>query len=120
AHDVITVDGVSPAGERWPKARSRLTVNTMQAALDAAVAGGGIVRVFSYQAEGYGQAGALRRVLGAHEPAPIPIHVIHPAGRHLPAKARAFIDKAVVSLRSKFGRLSSATAPLKESGRRRR
>ena len=120
AHDVITVDGVSPAGERWPKARSRLTVNTMQAALDAAVAGGGIVRVFSYQADGYEQAGALRRVLGAHEPAPIPIHVIHPAGRHLPAKARAFIDKAVVSLRSKFGRFSSATAPLKESGPRRR
>lgn len=102
AHDVIAVEGASPAGKHWPKARSRLTVNTMQAALDAAVAGGGIVRVFSYQAEAYEQAGELRRVLAAHEPAPIPIHVIHPAGRHLPAKARLFIDEAVVRLRSKF------------------
>jgi DNA-binding transcriptional LysR family regulator len=103
AHDVITVLGSSVSAERWPRANSRLTVNTMQAALDAAVAGGGIVRVFSYQAGAYEAAGDLRRVLRAHEPSPIPIHVIHPAGRHLPAKARLFIDQAVASLRSKFG-----------------
>ena len=103
-HDVIAVQGASPAGGRWPQASSRLTVNTMQSALDAAVAGGGIVRVFSYQAQAYEAAGELRRVLREHEPAPIPIHVIHPAGRHLPAKARLFIDQAVATLRSKFGR----------------
>ncbi|HEV3247975.1 MAG TPA: LysR family transcriptional regulator [Beijerinckiaceae bacterium] len=103
AHDVITVLGASRAGERWPQAGSRLTVNTMQAALDAAIAGGGVVRVFSYQAEAYEAAGDLRRVLRDHEPPPIPIHVIHPAGRHLPAKTRLFIDQAVASLRAKFG-----------------
>ncbi|MBV8962960.1 MAG: LysR family transcriptional regulator [Hyphomicrobiales bacterium] len=100
-HDMITVLGTS-AGERWPQLGSRLTVNTMQAALDAAVENGGIVRVFSYQAAAYEKAGDLKRILRDHEPDPIPIHVVHPAGRHLPAKARVFIDQAVATLRAKF------------------
>jgi DNA-binding transcriptional LysR family regulator len=108
AHDVIAVQGASPVGERWPQTRARFTVNTMQAALDTAVAGGGIVRVYSYQASAYETTGELRRVLAGHEPEPIPIHVIHPAGRHLPAKARLFIDQAVASLRAKFGTQTSA------------
>ena len=108
AHDVVTVLGSAVSGERWPQVNSRLTVNTMQAALDAAIAGAGIVRVFSYQAQAYEAAGELRRVLRDHEPSPIPIHVIHPAGRHVPAKARLFIDQAVASLRVKFGPLTSA------------
>jgi DNA-binding transcriptional LysR family regulator len=114
SHDVITVLGALPAGERWPQAGSRLTVNTMQAALDAAVAGGGIVRVFSYQAAAYEAAGDLRRVLRGHEPSPIPIHVIHPAGRHLPAKARFFIDQAVASLRAKFANSQLSRRALRE------
>lgn len=101
-HDVITVLGATSAGERWPQLGSRLTVNTMQAALDAAVENGGIVRVFSYQAAAYEKAGDLKRILRDHEPDPIPIHVVHPAGRHLPAKARVFIDQAVATLRAKF------------------
>ena len=101
-HDMITVLGASPAAERWPHGASRLTVNTMQAALEAAVAGGGIVRIFSYQATAYEDGGDLRRVLQGQEPPPVPIHVIHPAGRYLPAKARLFIDQAVTSLRAKF------------------
>jgi DNA-binding transcriptional LysR family regulator len=106
AHDVITVLGAPSAGKRWPQAASRLTVNTMQAALEAALRNGGIVRLFSYQAAAYEAAGDLTRVLRDHEPAPIPIHVIHPAGRHLPAKTRLFVDQAVASLREKFGRAS--------------
>ncbi|MBV9568497.1 MAG: LysR family transcriptional regulator [Hyphomicrobiales bacterium] len=102
SHDVIAVLGAAPAGERWPQHTSRLSVNTMQAALEAAVAAGGIVRVFSYQAALHEEAGDLQRILRDHEPDPIPIHVIHPAGRHLPAKARLFIDQAVAALRAKF------------------
>jgi len=44
----------------------------------------------------------LKRILRDHEPDPIPIHVVHPAGRHLPAKARLFIDQTVTTLRAKF------------------
>ncbi|MBV8447369.1 MAG: LysR family transcriptional regulator [Hyphomicrobiales bacterium] len=107
SHDVITVLGAPPAGERRPQMGSRLTVNTMQAALDAAIANGGIVRVFSYQAAAHEAAGDLTRILRDHEPAPVPIHVIHPAGRHLPAKARLFIEHSVTVLRAKFGHAAS-------------
>ena len=59
SHDCITFDNLMPA-ERWvfPQAgseisvaiRSRLSVNTAEAAIDAAVAGIGLTRVLAYQA----------------------------------------------------------------------
>jgi DNA-binding transcriptional LysR family regulator len=47
-------------------------------------------------------AGTLRWVLAPFEPPPVPIHVMHPAGRHLPAKVRLFVDRAAASLRERF------------------
>lgn len=108
-HEIIAV---STAAERWTfvdgkseqsvAVKPRLTVNTVQAALDAAVADGGVVRALSYQTEPLEAAGALRRILAAFEPPPIPIHVVHPAGRHLSPKIRLFIDRAVTALRGNF------------------
>ena len=116
-HDVILVSGVRPALERWSfgegdRATSaafepRLVVNTIQAALDAAVAGGGILRPHSYQSESFERSGALRRILTNYEPPPIPIHIVHPAGRYLSPKVRLFIDDAVSALREKFGAAAS-------------
>jgi len=60
--------------------------------------------VLSYQVTEALAAGTLRRVLTAFEPPAMPIHVVHPAGRHLPAKVRLFIDRAVEELRGKFTR----------------
>ena len=37
-------------------------------------------------------SGAVRRVLRDYEPAPLPISVVHPAGRRLATKARVFVD----------------------------
>jgi len=112
-HDTIGIAGVRSASERWSFADGsgeatvaiapRLVVNTVQAALDAATAGGGLIRPLSYQCEALEADGKLRRVLAAHEPAPIPINIIHPAGRYQPPKLRLFIDRAVATLRAKFG-----------------
>jgi len=38
-------------------------------------------------------------VLADYEEPPLPIHVLHPEGRHAPAKVRAFVDLAVSRLR---------------------
>jgi len=38
------------------------------------------------------------------KPPPLPIHLVHPAGRYLPAKVRAFLDLALPALRRKVGR----------------
>jgi len=48
-------------------------------------------------------AGALRALLVEHEPPPMPIHVVHPAGARPPATTRAFVDRAVAVLRERSG-----------------
>jgi len=83
--------------------RPRLAVNTAEAAVDAAVAGLGVARVMTYQAAAMEEAGRLVRILRGHEPPSVPVQLVHPAGRHLPAKVRLFVDRAVAALRARFG-----------------
>jgi DNA-binding transcriptional LysR family regulator len=80
----------------------RLVVNLAEPAIDAAVAGLGITRVLSYMVDHLVGSGALRVVLPRFEPPPIPIHIVHPAGRHLPLRTRRFVDLAVAALRRQF------------------
>jgi DNA-binding transcriptional LysR family regulator len=79
---------------------SRLTVNAADVAIAAAVAGKGVTRVLSYQVAPELAAGRLVVLLEAYEPPPIPVHVVHLAGRRPDAKLRAFTDFAVARLRA--------------------
>ncbi|WP_417813533.1 LysR family transcriptional regulator [Thalassospira alkalitolerans] len=79
---------------------ARLQSNSIAAARKAAIDGWGVLRMLSYQAAPYIKDGLLDVVLREHEPEPLPIHIVHPEGRHAPAKVRAFIDLAVDRLRS--------------------
>lgn len=81
------------------RVRSRLIVNTAEAAIDAAIAGVGITRVLSYHAKNVAQAGALTRILTKFESAPIPINLIYTGQRLIPRKLRAFLDFATPRLR---------------------
>lgn len=107
-HAIIIVTGSSvPQGE-WLSGRggqrrtSRLTVNSVDAAIDAACAGVGVARLLSYQIEAAENRGLLKHILCEHASAPIPIHIVRPAGRH-PALATAlFIEKATEELRARF------------------
>jgi len=45
------------------------------------------------------RAGRLQIVLAEFEPEPLPVHLVHVAGRMAPAKLRAFIDFATERLR---------------------
>jgi DNA-binding transcriptional LysR family regulator len=80
--------------------RSRLVVNTAEAAIDAAVAGLGVTRVLSYQAAATLRAGRLAVVLETFEPPPWPVHLVHAGQRMLPLKLRAFLDFAAPRLRA--------------------
>ena len=86
------------------RVRPRLTVNSVDAALDAAQSGLGVVRLFSYQVEAAVAEGRLRRILRDFEP-PAPAHPSGAAGQagHTPRKAALFIEKATVLLRARFG-----------------
>jgi len=78
----------------------RLYCNTNEAALQAATDGFGLTRVLSYQVAPALASGELQTVLSAHEEAALPIHLVHPEGRHAPAKVRTFIDFAAERLRA--------------------
>lgn len=77
-----------------------LSCNTNEAAIGTAQAGWGLTRVLAYQIGPALVEGTLQLALTDYEEPPLPIHIIHPEGRHAPAKVRAFIDLAVDRLRA--------------------
>lgn len=82
--------------------RSRLGVNTIDAAIDAALAGAGLVRAVSYQIADHVQAGRLKVVLQPFEPRPRPVHLVYDAQNRLPLKLRAFVDFVVPRMRQRL------------------
>lgn len=72
--------------------------NSNEVDIAAAEAGLGLTRCLAYQAAAGLRAGRLRVVLAEHEPDPVPVHIVYPAGRRAPAKVRAFVDFALQRL----------------------
>lgn len=98
-------------GRKTVRVRSRLSVNTADAAIAAAVAGVGITRVLSYQAEAAIRSGQLRPILEAFEDTPIPVHLISRPTRWNSPRVREFVRLATERLRSGTKRGRSASAP---------
>lgn len=120
AHSCITFDGLE-AATAWvfagddghkhhARVRSRMTVSTADAAIEAAVLGLGLTRVLSYQVADALQDGRLVRVLTDHEPPAVPASLIYPGQGRLPMKTRAFIDFATGRLRERLSALDSKAA----------
>lgn len=80
---------------------SRLAVNNAEAAIAAAKLGVGLINVLSYQVADAIRADALRVVLDAFEPAPLPINLVHKGQAPLPLKLRAFLDFVMPRLRTR-------------------
>jgi DNA-binding transcriptional LysR family regulator len=107
----VTLDSVA-GGAAWtftsPEAgrnlsidvRTRLSVNTAEAAIDAAIAGAGLARVLSYQAARSVEAGKLKRVLRKFEGDPLPVSLVYAGQGHLPLKLRSFLDFAAPRLKA--------------------
>jgi DNA-binding transcriptional LysR family regulator len=109
-HDCITFEGMSSLAQ-WSFAmdkkkvattiHSRLTVTTAEAAIDAAIAGVGIARVFSYQAAAAVRTGALILALEDFEPSPWPVSLVRGPGL-TPLKLRAFLEFATPRLKERL------------------
>lgn len=107
-HDAVTFEGVASA-KHWTfingksritvPIRSRLSVSTAEAAIEAAIAGVGMTRILSYQVTLL-PAEKISIILKAFEPAPVPVNLIHLANPVLPQKTRAFLDFATPRLRA--------------------
>jgi DNA-binding transcriptional LysR family regulator len=109
AHDCVSFEGIT-ASDFWRfksgkkdisiPIRSRLTVSTAEAAIDAAVAGLGMTRVLSYQVAKAVRKGALALVLRDYEPEPAPVSLVYRGQPLMPLKLRAFIDFAAPRLKA--------------------
>lgn len=86
----------------------RLTVNTIRAAVDSAVGGHGVTRMFSYHIAPQLHDGSLQLLLTNDEPEAIPVHLVAPHGRLQVPKVRAFVDFAVPRLKAHYARLAVA------------
>jgi DNA-binding transcriptional LysR family regulator len=82
--------------------RSRLIVNTAEAAIDAATGGLGITRVLSYQIANAIRAGTLAVALQEFEPTPWPVSLVYAGQGLLPLKLRAFLDFAAPRLKARL------------------
>jgi DNA-binding transcriptional LysR family regulator len=110
SHDCICYEGYA-AGSRWEfrdttqviQVSSRLTVDSAQAAVIAAVAGAGIARVTSYQIQDHLKTHALVTLLDEFAPAPRTLNFVYPGQRQVPVKLRAFLDFAGPRLRARLG-----------------
>jgi DNA-binding transcriptional LysR family regulator len=107
SHQCITFEGLmsaaawsfrGPEGSERIPVRSRLVVNTAEAALAAAVGGLGITRLLSYQVAQPIAAGSLKRVLADREPEAAPVNLLYARQGRLPAKTRAFVELAAQRL----------------------
>jgi DNA-binding transcriptional LysR family regulator len=98
-HDLIAFDNFTQNGE-WRFANHepaairfepRLLTNSVQAALDAAIAGFGITRCLCYQIDEALKNGTLVKVLSAFEPPKVPVSLLFQANRRRSPNVRAFI-----------------------------
>jgi len=80
------------------KVNPRLYCNHNSATVKAAVLGGGISRLMSYQIGEEIAEGALKRILVPFEEPPLPVNIVHIEGRRTSAKIRSFINLATQRL----------------------
>ena len=110
-HDCISVDSVAPQ-RSWKfirggreiavPIRSRLTVSDSEAAVGAAIAGGGIARVMSYKMEAARRAGQLVVMLEEFEQEPWPVHIVYAERKPVPLKLRAFLNWVTPRLKARL------------------
>jgi DNA-binding transcriptional LysR family regulator len=94
--------------------KPRLVVNSVRAALAAAVGGHGVTRLYTHHVAERVQDGSLKIVLRDAEPSALPVHLIMPQGRMSVPKVRSFVDFAAPRLRAEFARLSAQADVLTE------
>ncbi len=101
-HRTVGFDGIGstddwrfgPDGRTGVTVSPRLSVNSADAAIDAAVRGAGIARALSYQVEEAVRENRLRRILTGFEGRPLPVSLVHPPNRRGAPNVVAFMQAA--------------------------
>ena len=98
--------GMQASRADHPGRQVRLSVSGAEAAVDAAEAGIGFVRLLHYQVADALKAGRLRLLLEAHEDDPAPVHFLHAPVAQLPLKTRNFLEFARERMRASLRELA--------------
>ena len=111
AHDCVSFHGFDPPGS-WlfptPEGttavpiRSRIMFDSIESAIDAGIAGTGLIRVFSYHIRPAIRSGLLREVLTDFVPPVVPVQIINRHDEMVPLKVRAFIDFCAPRLQARL------------------
>lgn len=109
-HDLIAFDAFAPNGE-WRfgsgsrsaiRIEPQLLTNSIEAAIESAIAGVGITRAFCYQVREHIAAGRLVEVLAEQAPPPVPISLLFQSNRQGMPNVRAFVDAAKSGMRTRL------------------
>lgn len=95
-HWALSSENESPVEEH---SRARFEVDDEQAAIEAALAGAGVVMLPTFIARAHVEAERLVPVLAGWSAPARPIYAIYPTRRHLSAKLRCFLDWAETVIR---------------------
>ncbi len=87
--------------------QARLTLNSIEGIVDAALQDGGLAQLYSYQVAPHVADGTLEIVLTRYEIDPLPVNLVYPQGKNAPQKLRAFIDFAVPRIRECLARVKT-------------
>jgi len=123
-HDCISWTALGPNGswtltglrggtsteERLP-VNVRVSTTTPESALQAALAGMGLVQATTYQVAPHVAEGRLVQVLADHRSAPIPVSLVYPSKRLIPLKLRALLDFATPRLEQRLAGVEAMMAP---------
>lgn len=102
-HDLIAFDTFTQNGE-WRlggiavRVEPVLATNSVEGAIEAALRGLGITRVFSYQVAAHVAEGRLVRLLPDCEPENVPVSLVYQANRQRSANVKSFIAAARAAL----------------------
>ncbi|WBV42019.1 LysR family transcriptional regulator [Pseudoroseomonas cervicalis] len=94
-------------GLRSVPVRTRLSVTSVAAALEAALRGAGLVRALSYQVAAPLAEGRLRRVLVPWMPEAVPVAILFRPHPRPWSPVRGFVDHAVPLLRAELARIAA-------------
>lgn len=78
----------------------RVTVNSAEAQIACCLAGLGLIQIPAYDVRAYLASGELAEVMPDHVAAPLPVTLLHPDRRHVPARLRVFMDWMTELLRA--------------------
>jgi DNA-binding transcriptional LysR family regulator len=97
-------EGEKSATQRVPVS-VRVSTTTPESALQAALAGIGLVQATSYQVAPHVAEGRLVPVLAAYDSDAVPVSLVYPSKRLIPLKLRALLDFAVPRLERRLNQV---------------